>query len=177
MVREERAPPSYFMVAGRTNQGKCDLPTSRRLCWPQGLHSTRSTGCRRRLSDWESDEKGEQAGKRLPLWAASDYEKKIEPPSFPCLGSVQNATNVPTFSAYAGQSVSRLRFSRVAALQNPYPQEHSTGSCQAVREKVGSLGEGVVNPYGVMTRASKCAEIPLGVAGGSILDAARRYCP
>ncbi len=139
------APTAYFMVAAPERiRVNCDLrhanvvlccdPKAFTHCNP--LDGMQEGGC----LVWESEEEGEQAWERLPLWARQQIiEKKIRVFTLPGLRDrAQSHRPRRPSAAHAGQRVSRSVFLGVAASGRVphHPGAVPRGRPQAVREEV-----------------------------------------
>ena len=167
------APTSYFMVAAPERiRVNCDLrhvsvvlccdPKAFTHCNP--LDGMSEGGC----LIWESDEKGEQAWERLPLWARQQIlEKKIRVFTLPGFEIARKATDRADLQLRMQGNAFLGAFFSVSPLLHEFhitqEQFHEVVHKQYVK-KFGRLGEGVVTSnMEVMTQGfERVLEIPIG---------------
>src|SRR5919109_952893 len=167
------APTAYFMVAAPERiRVNCDLrhanvvlccdPKAFTHCNP--LDGMQEGGCLL----WESDEEGEQAWERLPLWARQQIiEKKIRVFTLPGFEIARKATDRGDLQLRMQGNAFLGAFFAVSPLLEEFritrEQFHEVVHKQYVK-KFGRLGEGVVKSnMEVMTQGfSRVREIPVG---------------
>jgi pyruvate-ferredoxin/flavodoxin oxidoreductase len=167
------APTSYFMVAAPERiRVNCDLrhvtvvlccdPKAFTHCNP--LDGMAEGGC----LIWESDETGEQAWQRLPLWARQEIiQKKIRVFTLPGFEIARNATDRGDLQLRMQGNAFLGAFFSVSPLLGEFritqEQFHDVVHKQYVK-KFGRLGDAVVKSnMEVMTQGfSRVQEIPIG---------------
>ncbi len=167
------APTAYFMVAAPQRiRVNCDLrhanvvlccdPKAFTHCNP--LDGMQEGGC----LVWESEEEGEQAWERLPLWARQQIiEKKIRVFTLPGFEIARKATDRGDLQLRMQGNAFLGAFFSVSPLLQEFgitqEQFHEVVHKQYVK-KFGRLGEGVVKSnMEVMTQGfSRVREIPVG---------------
>ena len=167
------APTAYFMVAApKRIRVNCDLrhanvvlccdPKAFTHCNP--LDGMQEGGC----LIWESDEEGEQAWERLPLWARQQIiEKKIRVFTLPGFEIARNATDRGDLQLRMQGNAFLGGFFAVSPLLEEFriekEQFHEVVHKQYVK-KFGRLGDAVVKSnMEVMTQGfSRVREIPIG---------------
>ena len=167
------APTSYFMVAAPERiRVNCDLrhvtvvlccdPKAFTHCNP--LDGMAEGGC----LVWESEEKGEQAWERLPMWARKQIiEKKIRVFTLPGFEIARKATDRGDLQLRMQGNAFLGAFFAVSPLLQEFritqEQFHEVVHKQYVK-KFGRLGEGVVKSnMEVMTQGfERVQEIPIG---------------
>ena len=167
------APTAYFMVAAPERiRVNCDLrhanvvlccdPKAFTHCNP--LDGMQEGGC----LVWESEEEGEQAWERLPLWARQQIiEKKIRVFTLPGFEIARKATDRGDLQLRMQGNAFLGAFFSVSPLLQEFritqEQFHEVVHKQYVK-KFGRLGEGVVKSnMEVMTQGfSRVREIPVG---------------
>ena len=184
------APTAYFMVAAPERiRVNCDLrhanvvlccdPKAFTHCNP--LDGMQEGGC----LIWESEEEGEQAWERLPLWARQQIiEKKIRVFTLPGFEIARKATDRGDLQLRMQGNAFLGAFFSVSPLLEEFgitqEQFHEVVHKQYVK-KFGRLGEGVVKSnMEVMTQGfSRVREIPVGelnAADRSTHARTRRCC-
>jgi pyruvate-ferredoxin/flavodoxin oxidoreductase len=167
------APTAYFMVAAPERiRVNCDLRhvTVVLCCDPKAFTHTnpldgiQEGGC----LIWESDEEGEQAWERLPLWARQQIiEKKIRVFTLPGFNIARKATDRGDLQLRMQGNAFLGAFFSVSPLLHEFSisqeQFREVVHKQYVK-KFGRLGEGVVNSnMEVMTQGFECVrEIKIG---------------
>src|SRR5438876_4615177 len=167
------APTSYFMVAAPNRiRVNCDLRhvTVVLSCDPKAFtHSNPLDGMSEGGSlIWESDEEGEQAWERLPLWARQQIIKqKIRVFTLPGFEIARKATDRADLQLRMQGNAFLGAFFAVSPLLGEFritqEQFHEVVHKQYVK-KFGRLGEGVVKSnMEVMTQGfDRVREIPIG---------------
>ena len=167
------APTSYFMVAAPNRiRVNCDLRhvTVVLCCDPKAFtHSNPLDGMSEGGSlVWESDEEGQQAWERLPMWARQQIiEKKIRVFTLPGFEIARKATDRGDLQLRMQGNAFLGAFFSVSPLLEEFritqQQFHEVVHNQYVK-KFGRLGEGVVKSnMEVMTQGfDRVREIPIG---------------